>query len=225
MIYLISMVGETNRLPFDLPEGESELVAGHMTEYSAFRYAIFFLAEYINMATVSAVATTLFLGGYHAFWPFNLFLPDTGWWGLLWFVLKVQLMISMFVWLRASLPRFRYDQFMALGWKYMIPISLAWVIVISLFRGLMNNGLLQGPILWIIIGVIGLAFVALLFLGGESTPEPEPAAGAFDAWAGGYPVPPLPGQTLPELADLVPGETTPETRDAPASTPATREDR
>jgi len=207
IVYAISMVGETNRAPFDLPECESELVSGHLTEYSGFRYAVFFLAEYINMATVSAVATTLFLGGYKAIWPFSLFIPDTGYWGLLWFLIKVQLLISVFVWLRGTLPRFRYDQFMGLGWKWLIPISLGWVMVIAVLRGLMNHGLLQGPILWILIGVVALSLVAVFFLGADRPePEPERPTGPFDAFAGGYPVPPMPGQVLPELAGVVPGQ-------------------
>ncbi len=213
IIYVISMVGETNRAPFDLPECESELVSGHLTEYTGFRYAVFFLAEYINMATVSAVATTLFLGGYHAPWPLSM-IPgiDSGYWGVIWFVVKVQLLISVFVWLRGTLPRFRYDQFMALGWKWMIPASLGWVMLISLFRGMQNHGLLQPATL----GIVGLGLGALL-LGGiavsylvESRRRPEVDFEAderpFDAFAGGYPVPPLPGQVLPELADVVVGE-------------------
>ncbi|MFP5417236.1 MAG: NADH-quinone oxidoreductase subunit NuoH [Actinomycetes bacterium] len=208
IVYAISMVGETNRAPFDLPECESELVSGHLTEYSGFRYAIFFLAEYINMATVSAVATTLFLGGYKGIWPLSLVIPDTGYWGLLWFFIKVQLLISVFVWLRGTLPRLRYDQFMSLGWKWLIPISLGWVMVIALLRGLTNHGLLQGPLLWIIIGAVVAALIAVLFLGGgEKEPEPELPEGPFDAFAGGFPVPPLPGQTLPEMAGVVAGQT------------------
>ena len=203
------MLGESNRVPFDLPECESELVSGHITEYTGFRYAIFYLTEYINMTTLSAVVTTLFLGGYKAIWPLGFIIPDTGWWGLLWFVIKVQLMIFFFVWVRASLPRFRYDQFMNLGWKWLIPISLAWVMVIALLRGLTNHGLLQGPMLWIIIGVVFALLLAVMFLGGGNgkvdgmADVDEP----FDAFAGGYPVPPMPGQTLPELADVVHGTT------------------
>ncbi|MFV0450971.1 MAG: NADH-quinone oxidoreductase subunit NuoH [Propioniciclava sp.] len=207
IVYVISMVGETNRAPFDLPECESELVSGHLTEYSGFRYAIFFLAEYINMATVSAVCTTLFLGGYQAIWPLALFIPDTGYWGFLWFFIKVQLLISFFVWLRGTLPRFRYDQFMGLGWKWLIPFSLAWVMVIALIRGAMNNGLLNSTTTWLVVGAVGLALVAVVFLIPEK-PEPERqgiAEGPFDAFAGGYPVPPMPGQELPEFATVVQG--------------------
>ena len=205
LIYVISMVGETNRAPFDLPECESELVSGYLTEYSGFRYATYFLAEYINMATVSAVATTLFLGGYHAPWPLSM-IPamDHGWWGPLWFVLKVQLLISMFVWLRGTLPRFRYDQFMTLGWKWLIPISLVWVMLIATFRIARSEGWLANPL---VLGVTGVAIVALFVLWWLLDREPEPpevdAPGTFDAFAGGYPVPPMPGQQLPELAEVL----------------------
>ncbi|MFT3875700.1 MAG: NADH-quinone oxidoreductase subunit NuoH [Propioniciclava sp.] len=218
VIYVISMVGETNRAPFDLPECESELVSGHLTEYTGFRYAIFFLAEYINMATVSAVATTLFLGGYKAIWPLGFLIPDTGYWGFLWFAIKVQLFISLFVWLRGTLPRLRYDQFMTLGWKWLIPISLAWVMAVSLLRGLTNHGLLQGPVLFIVLGVAAMAVLGVAFLGGEKAePEPEWIEGPFDAFAGGYPVPPRPGQTLPEFADVVPGSSADDDQAAPAA--------
>jgi NADH-quinone oxidoreductase subunit H len=206
VIYLISMVGETNRAPFDLPECESELVSGYLTEYSGFRYAAFFLAEYINMATVSAVATTLFLGGYHAPWPFTWLLPavDAGWWGPLWFVLKVQLLISVFVWLRGTLPRFRYDQFMTLGWKWLIPISLGWVMLVATMKIAMDRGWFGNPlVLGGAIGVLVIGFGLWWVLDREPEPaEPEPA-GVFDAFSGGFPVPPMPGQSLPELADVV----------------------
>ncbi|MDN5570941.1 MAG: NADH-quinone oxidoreductase subunit NuoH [Propionibacteriaceae bacterium] len=209
VIYAISMFGETNRLPFDLPECESELVSGHLTEFTGFRYAIFYLSEYINMTTVSAITTTLFLGGYHAPWPLSL-VPgiDSGYWGLLWFVLKVQLVIFCFVWVRASLPRFRYDQFMGLGWKWLIPFSLAWVMLIALVRGLMNHGLLNLPMVAIIVGAALLGLIAVFFLApSENLGMDGPQADTeFDAFAGGYPVPPMPGQELPELAGVVRGE-------------------
>ena len=166
---------------------------------------MYFLAEYINMATVSAIATTLFVGGYLPFWPFNLIpILNNAWLGPVWFAIKVQLFISMFVWLRGTLPRFRYDQFMKLGWKVLIPISLAWIVVVATFLALRNAQLLQGPLVWIAIGIIVVAIIAILFLGEK--PEPEPPSvdvGEFDAFAGGYPVPPLPGQVLPELSGVV----------------------
>ena len=125
LVYVTSMVGETNRAPFDLPEAEGELVGGFHTEYSSLKFAMFMLAEYVNMTTVSALATTLFLGGWHAPWPINMWDgANTGWWPLLWFVAKVWAFLFFFMWLRATLPRMRYDQFMALGWKVLIPVSL-----------------------------------------------------------------------------------------------------
>src|SRR5207247_5254762 len=118
LVYLVTMVGETNRLPFDLPEGEGELVGGFHTEYSSLKFALFFLAEYINLVTVSALATTLFLGGWRAPWPLSLWSgANTGWWPLLWFFGKLFAFVYVFIWLRGTLPRLRYDQFMRLGWK------------------------------------------------------------------------------------------------------------
>ncbi len=132
VIYVISMVGETNRAPFDLPEAEGELVGGFHTEYSSMKFALFFLAEYINMATVSALATTLFLGGWHApFWIAIWAGANEGYWPVLWFFGKVMFFIFFFIWLRGTLPRLRYDQFMEFGWKLLIPISLVWIIAVA----------------------------------------------------------------------------------------------
>ncbi|MEP6851280.1 MAG: NADH-quinone oxidoreductase subunit NuoH [bacterium] len=134
-IYAISMVGETNRAPFDLPEAESELVGGFHTEYSSMKFALFFLAEYINMVTVSALATTLFLGGWRAPWPLSLWSgANSGWWPVLWFTGKVVVLIFGFVWLRGTLPRMRYDQFMHFGWKLLIPINLVWILAVATMR-------------------------------------------------------------------------------------------
>ncbi len=116
IIYCISAVGETNRAPFDLPEAESELVGGFQTEYSSFKFALFYLAEYINMITVSAFATTLFLGGWRAPWPFTIWdSVNSGYFGIVWWFLKVLILLFGFIWLRATLPRMRYDQFMRFG--------------------------------------------------------------------------------------------------------------
>jgi NADH-quinone oxidoreductase subunit H len=204
VVYGISMVGETNRAPFDLPECESELVSGHLTEYSGFRYAIFFLAEYINMATVSAVMTTLFLGGYHAIWPFGLIIPDTGYWGMLWFVIKVQLLLFFFIWLRGTLPRVRYDQLMKLGWKVLIPVSLVWLMLVATVRTLRNENYGFADIaLYVGGGVLALlllSFVVDIFRDrgkAEQRAAAEPVA--FDPMAGGFPVPPLPGQEAPAV--------------------------
>jgi NADH-quinone oxidoreductase subunit H len=137
LIYLISMFGETNRLPFDLPEAEGELVSGYMTEYSSMKFAWFFLAEYINMLNVSAVCVTLFLGGYNAIFPFNILFGgalNTGWFTFLWFLIKLWALMFLFVWVRATLVRFRFDQFIKLGWKYLIPISFTWVIFVAIYK-------------------------------------------------------------------------------------------
>jgi len=129
VIYLLSAIAETNRLPFDLPEAESELVAGFFTEYSGMRFAFFFLAEYANMILVSCVGAVMFLGAWHA--PFS-FLPSTGWWGVLWFLPKVYFLLFLFFWIRATVPRLRYDQLMRLGWKIMIPLALANIVVTAI---------------------------------------------------------------------------------------------
>jgi NADH-quinone oxidoreductase subunit H len=135
VIYAISMVGETNRAPFDLAEAEGELVGGFHTEYSSLKFALFFLAEYVNIISVSALATTLFLGGYHAV-PGLGFTEQWlgGWFTLIWFFIKVLFFFFIFVWLRGTLPRLRYDQFMQFGWKVLIPVSLLWILVVATLR-------------------------------------------------------------------------------------------
>ena len=141
IIYAISMVGETNRAPFDLAEAEGELVGGFHTEYSSLKFALFFLAEYVNIIAVSALATTLFLGGYKA--PPGLGFTEQwlgGWFTMVWFLAKVILFFFVFVWLRGTLPRMRYDQFMQFGWKVLIPVSLAWIMIVATLRVLSLNG-------------------------------------------------------------------------------------
>ncbi|MCL2782268.1 MAG: NADH-quinone oxidoreductase subunit NuoH [Actinomycetia bacterium] len=141
IIYAIAIVGETNRAPFDLPEAESELVGGFHTEYSSFKFAMFFLAEYINMITASAMAATLFLGGWRAPWPLSLNSGfNHGWWPMLWFTIKVIIGIFVFVWLRGTLPRMRYDQFMHLGWKVLLPINLVWILAVATMKILGDRG-------------------------------------------------------------------------------------
>jgi NADH-quinone oxidoreductase subunit H len=140
-IYAVCVVGETNRAPFDLAEAESELVGGFHTEYSSFKFAMFFLAEYINMVTVSALATTLFFGGWRAPVPISLWHgANSGWWPMLWFTIKVIIGVFVFVWLRGTLPRFRYDQFMHLGWKVLIPINLVWILAVTAIHVLRDRG-------------------------------------------------------------------------------------
>jgi NADH-quinone oxidoreductase subunit H len=125
LVFLLSGIAETNRAPFDLPEAESELVGGYHTEYSGVKFALFFLAEYLNVITVSAVATTAFLGGPDG--PAPDFLPWL--WPILWFVAKVYLFVFLFIWLRATLPRLRFDRLMSFGWKVLIPVAFGWVAV------------------------------------------------------------------------------------------------
>ena len=140
-IYAISMVGETNRAPFDLAEAEGELVGGFHTEYSSLKFALFFLAEYVNIIAVSALATTLFLGGYHA--PPGLGFTEAwlgGWFTGIWFFSKVLVFFFVFVWLRGTLPRLRYDQFMQFGWKILIPVSILWILVVATLRTLSLEG-------------------------------------------------------------------------------------
>jgi NADH-quinone oxidoreductase subunit H len=126
VIFFISALAETNRAPFDLPEGESEITGGFMVEYSSMTYALFFLGEYANMILMSGMTTILFLGGWLP--PFG-FAPFTWIPGVIWFVLKIFFCLFVFIWVRATLPRFRYDQLMRLGWKVFLPFSLAWVVI------------------------------------------------------------------------------------------------
>jgi NADH-quinone oxidoreductase subunit H len=197
VIYLVAMVGETNRAPFDLPEAEGELVGGFHTEYSSLKFALFFLAEYVNMATVSALATTLFLGGWRAPWPISLWDgANEGYWPFLWFMGKVLFFIFIFIWLRGSLPRLRYDQFMAFGWKRLIPISLGWIVAVATVRAITLDGGLDRQYLLIGIGVVAVLMLLLFLFGPAEEEEAAPAeAEPFDAFAGGYPVPPMPAPT------------------------------
>jgi NADH-quinone oxidoreductase subunit H len=213
VIYVIAMVGETNRAPFDLPEAEGELVGGFHTEYSSLKFALFFLAEYVNMVTVSALATTLFLGGWQAPWPLAGRVPIVGWhiwpgandgyWPVLWFIIKLCAFLFCFIWLRGTLPRLRYDQFMRFGWKRLIPAALVWVMAVSVVRAMTKFGdldrrervmILAGGVL-----VLALLWIAIDTLRTGAEPaeieEADPDAPA-DPYAGGYPVPPMPGQTM-----------------------------
>ncbi len=126
LIFLICAIAETNRAPFDLPEAETELVAGFHVEYSSMKFAMYFMAEYANMITVAAMATTLFLGGWR-----GPFLPP-----VVWFLVKLYLFIFLFIWLRATLPRFRYDQLMRFGWKVLLPLALANIMITAAFVAL-----------------------------------------------------------------------------------------
>ena len=192
-IYVISMVGETNRAPFDLAEAEGELVGGFHTEYSSLKFALFFLAEYVNIIAVSALATTLFLGGPSA--PPGLGFTSAwlgGWFSFIWFFLKVLAFFFFFVWLRGTLPRLRYDQFMKFGWKVLIPVNVAWILVVATLRLLTQQGASQ----FVIAGFTGAVVLAVLGamtiydrskikaeeLANQVGPMPEPS----------FPVPALP---------------------------------
>nr|WP_062071021.1 NADH-quinone oxidoreductase subunit NuoH [Demequina sediminicola] len=206
VLYVISMIGETNRLPFDLPEAEGELVAGFMTEYSSMKFAWFFLAEYMNMINVSAVAATLFLGGWHAPWPMDWVGGEflNSWWlAPIWLIIKIWLLMFLFVWIRGSVLRFRYDQFMKLGWKVLIPVGLGWLVFFSVGRQIFDSWGRDLAVYDAVAGLVGilLTISVISFVKDakdskkpeETDPEPE----VLDAFAGGYPVPPLPHQTLP----------------------------
>jgi NADH-quinone oxidoreductase subunit H len=128
IVYFIAGLAETNRHPFDVVEGESEIVAGHMIEYSGMSFAMFFLAEYANMILVSTLCVILFLGGWLSPFGFLEFIP--GW---IWLAIKIFVVVTMFLWVRATFPRYRYDQIMRLGWKIFIPITLGWLVVVGLW--------------------------------------------------------------------------------------------
>jgi NADH-quinone oxidoreductase subunit H len=175
-------VGETNRAPFDLPEAESELVGGFHTEYSSLKFALFFLAEYVNMVTVSAMAATLFLGGGSI--PF---LPDvSGWWQFLAFLVKTFIFLFLFIWLRGTLPRLRYDQFMRLGWKVLVPVSLLWILLIFAIRAFRNSGG-STPAVIITLGIVVAVVLVIAFL----VPDRKGPQEQVVELASDYPVPPL----------------------------------
>jgi NADH-quinone oxidoreductase subunit H len=181
VVFVIAMVGETNRAPFDLPEAESELVGGFHTEYSSLKFALFFLAEYVNMVTVSAMATALFLGGGTL--PF---LNLNGWLEFVVFIVKMCIFLFLFIWLRGTLPRLRYDQFMRLGWKVLVPVSLLWILLVFAIRAFRNTG---GSTTALIIAlVIGVAVVLMIaFL----VPDKQGSQEQVVELASNYPVPPL----------------------------------
>lgn len=208
IVYVIAMVGETNRAPFDLPEAEGELVGGFHTEYSSLKFALFFLAEYINMVTVSAIATTLFLGGWRAPFGIGTLWPgaNEGYWPVLWFLGKTLGFIFLFVWLRGTLPRMRYDQFMAFGWKVLIPISLVWIVAVIVVRKGMTDGTFDQRTLFVAAGVAAVVLLVSLFLPERTRRDPEPAAvgpvppepqddAGTRPGGGAYPTPPMPDQT------------------------------
>ncbi|MEV4758183.1 NADH-quinone oxidoreductase subunit NuoH [Micromonospora sp. NPDC049559] len=197
IIFFIATVGETNRAPFDLPEAESELVAGFMTEYSSLKFALFMLSEYVSMVTMSAVTTTLFLGGWRAPWPLTLWSgANSGWWPLLWFAAKVILLVFVFVWLRGTLPRLRYDQFMRFGWKVLLPINLLWILALS---GLRSIDHWQTRDRTIAIGAVVVVLLAVVLLWPNRKPQPQPTLEeqVRNRPHGSFPLPPMDLQVPP----------------------------
>lgn len=178
VVFFIAGTAELNHPPFDLVEAEQELVGGFHTEYSSIRFALFFLAEFMNQITIGAIIVTLFLGGPHG--P-ALFLPE-GWWiGTIWFFLKLSFFLFAFVWIRATLPRFRYDQLMDLGWKVLIPLSLFWLILLSGLRiGDNNEWELGNYIAWFIAWFAGVSFLGGLLVMAMNTARAERLAEAAE---------------------------------------------
>jgi NADH-quinone oxidoreductase subunit H len=194
-IYVISMVGETNRAPFDLAEAEGELVGGFHTEYSSLKFALFFLAEYVNIIAVSSLATTLFLGGPSA--PPGLGFTESwlgGWFTFIWFFLKVLGFFFFFVWLRGTLPRLRYDQFMKFGWKVLIPVNVAWILVVATLRLMTQQGASQFLIAAFTGGVVLAVLLAMSLY--DSTKK-KAEARAHDV--GEMPEPSFPVPALPSI--------------------------
>ncbi len=211
IIYIVTMVGETNRAPFDMPESEGDLVGGFNTEYSSIKFAMFMLAEYVNMVTVSAVATTLFLGGWRAPWPISTVWEGAnhGWWPLLWFVVKVQLLLFFFIWLRGTAapgPLRPVDEARLEGPHP----GLAGLADAGRDRAGARNENYGFSDIALYIGGGVLVLLLLSFLvdmdrdkGGKGAEQPAERAAeaeaAFDPMAGGFPVPPMPGQQVPPV--------------------------
>ncbi|MEV4626602.1 NADH-quinone oxidoreductase subunit NuoH [Micromonospora sp. NPDC049523] len=197
IIFFIAVVGETNRAPFDLPEAESELVAGFMTEYSSLKFALFMLSEYVAMVSMSAVTVTLFLGGWRAPWPITFWDgANSGWWPLLWFLGKVVLLVFVFVWLRGTLPRLRYDQFMRFGWKVLLPINLVWILALAGIRSVDGRGATDR---WIIFGVVLLVLLLIVLFWPSRKPEPTETLQqqVRNRPTGSFPLPPMDLQVPP----------------------------
>ncbi|WP_336209707.1 NADH-quinone oxidoreductase subunit NuoH [Nonomuraea sp. LPB2021202275-12-8] len=207
LVYVVCMFGEAARIPFDLPEGEGELVGGFQTEYSSsLKFALIMMGEYLHTFTASGIAVTLFLGGWRAPYPISLWEgANQGWWPVLWFLIKFVLTFSFIVWVRASLPRVRYDQLMSLGWKVLIPVNLAWILLVAAVRNVLfvNAGTFEGDLyvsagLGVII-VVGALAIWMRFdtvsqrrkeaMKAEVEAEFEELSN--EPAAGGFPVPPL----------------------------------
>ncbi|MGH2819675.1 MAG: complex I subunit 1/NuoH family protein, partial [Actinomycetota bacterium] len=156
ILFMVAGIAETNRAPFDLPEAETELVAGYHTEYSGIRFAMFYLGEYIHVVVISAMAVTLFFGGWDG--PVLPFLEPI--WPIFWFLLKSSVFVYAFVWLRATLPRLRYDRLMWLGWKRLIPASLLWIMFTAVINTDFEDAQLSQRVRLIALGVLFVIFIA-----------------------------------------------------------------
>ena len=185
------MVGETNRAPFDLAEAEGELVGGFHTEYSSLKFALFFLAEYVNIIAVSALATTLFLGGYHAP-PFFGFTENWlgGWFTAFWFFSKVLVFFFVFVWLRGTLPRLRYDQFMQFGWKVLIPVSIVWILVVATLRVMSLQG--ASRLMVVAFASFVVLLVMVVNIAFDNAKKKKESIVFNDATTPNFPIPELP---------------------------------
>ena len=192
-IFLVAAFAETNRLPFDLPEAESELIAGYHTEYSAMKFSMFFIAEYSNMVTASALTVTLFFGGWSVPFLTGVNMAPWVWWKTLitlaFFLVKVGFFLFLFMWVRWTLPRFRYDQLMGLGWKFMIPLALCYMVVMAAALlvlgalGISPNAVWLGfiPAYWAILGVLNIVLAALVFVILDRGRIVSPASSRVDA--------------------------------------------
>jgi NADH-quinone oxidoreductase subunit H len=202
LIYVVCMFGEAARIPFDLPEGEGELVGGFQTEYSSsLKFALIMMGEYLHTFTASGIAVTLFLGGWRAPFPISLWDgANTGWWPVLWFLIKFVLTFSFIIWVRASLPRVRYDQLMSLGWKVLIPVNLAWILLVAGVRNVMLNQ--DNRVLNVALGALIVVAALAIWMRFDTVNQrrKEEKKAQVDAefeelsnepTAGGFPVPPL----------------------------------
>jgi NADH-quinone oxidoreductase subunit H len=204
VVFFIAAFGETNRAPFDLPEAESELVAGYMTEYSSIKFLLYMLSEYVAMVAMSALMVTMFLGGWRAPWPITALWSgaNDGWWPLLWFIIKIVIMLFVFVWVRGTLPRLRYDQFMRLGWRVLLPVSLVWILFLAGLR-VVQGGEVSGRVRWLVIGgaVLVVLLISMLW---PSRPREAGGPGAAELAlrrpTGSFPLPPMDLQVPPTPA-------------------------
>lgn len=208
VIYVLCAFGEAARIPFDLPEGEGELVGGFQTEYSSsLKFALIMMGEYLHTFTASAIAVTLFFGGWRAPFPISLWDgANSGWWPVLWFFIKFVLTFSFVIWVRASLPRVRYDQLMKLGWKVLIPVNLAWIMLVAVVRTVMyvRDGTFEGGSMALVLVIAAIVLIGALGIWArfdtvnqrrkEATKaqvEAEFEQLRSEPTAGGFPVPPL----------------------------------